>query len=151
MKRRRQQALLELVRAESLSSQEEIAARLEYLGFPATQSTISRDLDELGLVRVRDNDGHLRYATPDGGASGGVRHVRSLLREFARSVEHSRNLVLVKTPPAGAMPVARALDSAEVKGVMGTVAGDDTIIVVVREDVRARDVAASLRSMAGLT
>jgi transcriptional regulator of arginine metabolism len=151
VKRRRQQALLELVRAESLASQEEIAARLERLGFPATQSTISRDLDELGLVRVRDAAGHLRYATPDGGTSNGVRHVRSLLREFARSVEHSRNLVLVKTPPAGAMPVARALDSAEVEGVMGTVAGDDTIIVVVREDVRARDVAASLRSMAGLS
>jgi transcriptional regulator of arginine metabolism len=59
--------------------------------------------------------------------------------------------VLVKTPPAGAMPVARALDSADVEGVMGTVSGDDTIIVVVREDVRARDVAANLRSMAGLS
>src|SRR5207247_2614518 len=86
VKRRRQQVLLELVRAESLASQEEIAARLERLGFPATQSTISRDLDELGLVRVRDAAGHLRYGSPDGGTSNGVRHIRSLLREFARSV-----------------------------------------------------------------
>jgi transcriptional regulator of arginine metabolism len=151
MKRQRQQALLELVRAESLASQDEIAARLEDLGFPATQSTISRDLDELGLVRMRDADGHLRYATPENGGTNGARHVKSILREFARSVEHSRNLVLVKTPPAGAMPVARALDASDVEGIMGTVAGDDTIIVVIREDVRARDVAASLRSMAGLS
>jgi transcriptional regulator of arginine metabolism len=151
MKRARQQALLELVRAESLASQDEIAARLERLGFPATQSTISRDLDELGLVRVRDAGGHLRYATPDAGGSNGARHVRALLREFARSVDHSRNLVLVKTPPAGAMPVARALDASDVDGILGTVAGDDTIIVVIREDVRARDVAASLREMAGLS
>jgi transcriptional regulator of arginine metabolism len=151
MKRQRQQALLDLVRTESLSSQDEIASRLEHLGYPATQSTISRDLDELGLVRMRDSDGRLRYATPDNGGSNGGRHIRSILREFARSVEHSRNLVLVRTPPASAMPVARALDASEVDGIMGTVAGDDTIIVVIREDVRARDVAASLRSMAGLS
>ena len=151
MKRQRQQALLELVRTESLASQDEIAARLEDHGFPATQSTISRDLEELGLVRMRDADGRLRYAATDNGGSNGARNVRSILREFARSVEHSRNLVLVKTPPASAMPVARALDSSDVEGILGTVAGDDTIIIVIREDVRARDVAATLRSMAGLS
>ena len=150
MKRQRQQALLDLVRVEPLASQEEIAARLDRLGFPATQSTISRDLDELGLVRLRDADGHLRYATPDAGASNGGRHLRTILREFARSIEHSRNLVVVKTPPAGASPVARALDASDLDGVMGTIAGDDTIIVVITEDVRARDVAASLREMAEL-
>jgi transcriptional regulator of arginine metabolism len=151
MKRQRQQALLELVRAEALSSQDEIAARLERLGFPATQSTISRDLDELGLVRMRDVEGHLRYATPENSGSNGARHIRTILREFAQSIEHSRNLVVVRTPPASAMPVARALDASDVDGILGTVAGDDTIIVVVREDVRARDVAANLRSMAGLS
>ena len=102
-------------------------------------------------MRVRDADGHLRYATPDSAGSNGARHVRTILREFAHSIDHSRNLVLVRTPPASAMPVARALDASDVEGIMGTVAGDDTIIVVIREDVRARDVAASLRSMAGLS
>jgi transcriptional regulator of arginine metabolism len=150
VKRQRQQALLDLVRAESLASQEEIATRLDGLGFPATQSTISRDLDELGLVRLRDGDGHLRYATPEAGASNGGRQLRTILREFARSIEHSRNLVVVKTPPAGASPVARVLDASELEGIMGTIAGDDTILVVIREDVRARDVASSLREMAGL-
>jgi transcriptional regulator of arginine metabolism len=150
VKRQRQQALMDLVRAEPLASQEEIAARLDRLGYPATQSTISRDLDELGLVRLRDADGHLRYGAPDAGASNDARQLRTILREFARSVAHSRNLVVVKTPPAGASPVARALDSSDLDGVIGTLAGDDTIIVVIAEDVRARDVAASLREMAGL-
>ena len=151
MKRRRHQTILELVRTESISSQDEIASRLDTLGFPVTQSTVSRDLDELGLVRIRDAEGRVRYATPDEASPGPARHARALLREFALDVEHSGNMVLVKTPPAGAMPAARALDAAGIDGILGTVAGDDTIIVVVREDARARDVAGRLREMAGLS
>ena len=151
MKRQRHQTILELVRTESMSSQDEIASRLDALGFPVTQSTVSRDLDELGLVRIRDGEGRMRYATPDEVSPGPARHARALLREFALDVEHSGNMVLVKTPPAGAMPAARALDAAGVEGILGTVAGDDTIIVVVREGSRARDVAGRLREMAGLT
>jgi len=151
MKRQRQQALLELVRTEPLASQDEIVSRLESRGFPVTQSTVSRDLDELGLIRVRDFGGRVRYATPEGASPGPARHARALLREFALEVEHSANLVLVKTPPAGAMPAARGLDAAGIEDILGTVAGDDTIIVVVREGVRARDVADRLREMAGLS
>ena len=151
MKRERQRALLELVRTEPLASQDEIATRLEARGFPVTQSTVSRDLDELGLIRFRDPGGRMRYAPPDGAAPGPARHARALLREFAIDVGHSANLVLVKTPPAGAMPVARSLDAAGIEDILGTVAGDDTIIVVVREGARARDVAGRLREMAGLS
>ena len=151
MKRQRHQTILELVRTESMSSQDEIATRLDTLGFPVTQSTVSRDLDELGLVRIRDAEGRVRYATPDEASPGPNRHARALLREFALDVQHSGNLVLVKTPPAGAMPAARALDAAGIDGILGTVAGDDTIIVVVRESVRAGVVAGHLREMAGLT
>lgn len=151
MKRQRHQTILELIRTESMSSQDEIASRLDTLGFPVTQSTVSRDLDELGLVRVRDAGGRVRYATPDEASPGPARHARALLREFALDIEHSGNLVLVKTTPAGAMPAARALDAAGVDGVLGTVAGDDTIIVVVRESARAGDVTARLREMAGLS
>ena len=151
MKRRRHQTILELVRTESISSQDEIASRLDTLGFPVTQSTVSRDLDELGLVRIRDAEGRVRYATPHEASPGPARHARALLREFALDVEHSGNMVLVKTPPAGAMPAARALDAAGIDGILGTVAGDDTIIVVVKESARAGDVAGRLREMAGLT
>jgi len=134
-----------------MSSQDEIASRLDTLGFPVTQSTVSRDLDELGLVRIRDGEGRVRYATPDEASPGPSRHARALLREFAVDVRHSGNLVLVKTPPAGAMPAARALDAAGIDGILGTVAGDDTIIVVVREGAAAVDVAGHLRDMAGLS
>src|SRR5439155_24444063 len=100
MKRQRQRALMEVIRHEPLGSQEQIRKRLSELGFEATQSTISRDLEELGLVRIRDGEGHLRYAqlADAAGTNGnGAPSVEALLREFGLEVEVSGNLVLVKT------------------------------------------------------
>ena len=153
MKRQRQAALLDLVRREPLGSQEQIRARLADQGFDATQSTISRDLEELGLVRVRDGDGHLRYAelADAGGGNGShVPQLHSLLREFALAVETSGNLVLVKTPPGAANALAQGLDVSELEGLLGTVAGDDTILVVARSVPVGKSLAAELKTMAGL-
>lgn len=150
MKRQRQHVLLELVRQEPLSSQEEIRRRLATAGHPATQATISRDVDELGLVRLRDRGGRIRYTQPEEAAPGPVIPLGALLQEFTVAVEYSANLVLVKTPPGAASAVARALDVEALEGVLGTVAGDDTIMVVVREGVRARAVAGRLKKEAGL-
>ena len=153
MKRQRQRALLELVRHEPLGSQELIRGRLAELGFDATQSTISRDLLELGLVRVRDGDGHLRYAElAEAGSSNGnhAPSLQALLREFALTVERSGNLVLVKTPPGAANAVAQGLDSSALDGLLGTVAGDDTILVVARSAPAGRSLVGTLRTMAGL-
>jgi transcriptional regulator of arginine metabolism len=153
VKRQRQRALLELVRLEPLGSQEQIRTRLHALGFEATQSTISRDLEELGLVRVRDGGGHLRYAELAEGNGSNGHHappLDALLREFALAVEVSGNLVLVKTPPGAANAVAQGLDGSTVKGLLGTVAGDDTILVVATSAAAGKSVAGSLRAMAGI-
>ncbi|MFN2590392.1 MAG: arginine repressor, partial [Actinomycetota bacterium] len=131
MKRQRQQALLELVRREPLSTQEEIRSQLERLGHAATQSTISRDLEELGLVRVRDPDGHFRYALPTETSAAGARaRLRALFAEFVMRVEASGNLVVISTPAGAAGAVAEALDQAGLEGILGTIAGDNTILVV---------------------
>jgi transcriptional regulator of arginine metabolism len=148
MKRARQQALLDLVRRERVSSQEEIRRRLARMGHRATQSTISRDLEELGLVRVR-GEGGPRYALPNGDAHPAP-PLPSLLREFAVEVASSGNLVVVKTPPGAANAVAEAIDRAGMDDVVGTVAGDDTILLVVREGVRGATVARRIRSQARL-
>ena len=153
MKRQRQRALLELVRGEPLGSQEQIRTRLHGLGFDATQSTISRDLEELGLVRVRDGHGHLRYAELAEGNGSNGHHappLDALLREFALEVEVSGNIVLVKTPPGAANAVAQGLDGSSMKGLLGTVAGDDTILAVATSVTAGKSVARALRSMAGI-
>jgi transcriptional regulator of arginine metabolism len=151
MKRQRQHALLQLVRQEPLSSQQEIRDRLASLGHAATQSTISRDLEELGLVRVRDPRGRLHYAPPEEArASGATTRLRAVLGEFVASVESSGNLVVVVTSPGTASAVAEVIDKAGVEGVLGTVAGDNTVLVVAREGAKGGTLAGRLRELAGV-
>jgi transcriptional regulator of arginine metabolism len=150
MKRQRQEALLDLVRREPLSSQEEIRRRLAKLGHRATQSTISRDLEELGLVRGRGSDGRHRYLPAGNGEVHPGVPLDSLLRGFATSVEASGNLLVIKTLPGTANAVASGLDRSGVDEILGTVAGDDTILIVLREGTGGRRAARKLRDLAGL-
>jgi transcriptional regulator of arginine metabolism len=151
MKRQRQQAILELVRREPLGSQVEIQTRLAVFGHPATQSTISRDLDELGLVRVRDGRGHLRYAEPtEATAQASASRLRMLLQEFLVSIEPSGTLALAVTPPGAANAVAEAIDHAGIEGVLGTVAGDNTILIVAKEGTKGSTVARRVKQAGGM-
>ncbi len=150
MKRARQQALMELVRDRSLASQHEIQERLSELGHQATQSTISRDLEELGLVRIRDGDGRLRYGRPsDTAALGAAARLRALLAEFLISVAASGNLVVLKTTPGAANAVGETLDRAGVEGVLGTIAGDDTLLVVAADGTRGKALARRIEELGG--
>lgn len=149
MKRLRQHAILEIIRAEPVGSQTAILEKLHGLGIRATQPTISRDLEELGLARIRDGDGHLRYALPSDAAPRHGGRLRHLLDEFAMSMEASGNLVVLRTPPGAANALADALDDATLEDVAGTVAGDDTILVIARDGVAGRDVVERLQALMG--
>jgi transcriptional regulator of arginine metabolism len=130
VKVKRQAAILDLVRDRPVHTQQELAQHLAGLGIPATQATVSRDIQQLGLVR----------------SSAGYRpssDVSAAFQETVRSVELVGDLAIVHTPPGTANFVARAIDEADFPGVVGTVAGDDTIIVVLRE----REAGSALRQM----
>jgi len=135
MKERRQRAILTLVATRPVHSQDELAALLEGQGFAVTQATISRDVKELGLAKVPvksdRGDEIFKYVVP----SAAVNYVSRLHRavsELVSSVEGSANLIVIHTPPGSAMMVASALDEAGWPEVLGTIGGDDTILVVVR-------------------
>jgi transcriptional regulator of arginine metabolism len=148
MKRQRQQAILDLVKREPLGSQAAILDRLREQGYEVTQPTVSRDLEELGLVRVRDAEGHLRYASPAEASNGhGPERLHRVLAEYVIGMDASRNIVVVKTPPGSANVVAQVIDQVGLKNVIGTVAGDDTIMVVTREGVRASTVLDRLQEL----
>jgi transcriptional regulator of arginine metabolism len=149
VKRRRQQAILDLVRRESLGSQAAILERLREQGFEVTQPTVSRDLEELGLVRARDVAGHLRYVPPGEASTNGhgVERLHRVLAEFVLGLEASRNIVVVRTPPGSANTVAQVIDQVGLEDVIGTVAGDDTILVVTREGVRGSSVVQRLEAL----
>ncbi|MGZ4138038.1 MAG: arginine repressor [Actinomycetota bacterium] len=137
VKTKRQQAILSLVGRERLASQEEIRARLSALGLEATQSTISRDVEELGLARVHDHDG-VRYVVPgEGAAPVPIRLLKHLLDEFALSFTRSDHGLVVRTPPGAASALAEGIDRVGLADVAGTIAGDNTILVLGREGIAA--------------
>jgi transcriptional regulator of arginine metabolism len=133
---RRRQAIVELISAERLGSQEEIRARLATLGLQATQSTISRDLEELGLARVHDADG-VRYVLPEAAGTPSSTRLRRLLVEFAVAFVRTDVGLIVRTPPGAANVLAEGIDRAGLPEVAGTIAGDNTILIVGREGVGA--------------
>ena len=152
-KPQRQHRILKILEAQPVSSQAQLVQLLEAEGVVATQGTVSRDLEDLGALKVRIPGGTMAYAIPDytrGPASAPDDHLKRLMGEFVIDVAHSGNLVVLRTPPGSAHVVASALDRASASDVLGTVAGDDTVLVIVAESAGGAAVAANLADLAGL-
>jgi transcriptional regulator of arginine metabolism len=147
---RRQQVILQLVRGGRVRSQGELGRLLRERGIAVAQPTLSRDVRELRLAKTRDG-----YTTPEGAppfpsAAPAERQSKlgRALRSFVLSVQAAGSLVIVKTPPASAQPVARALDEAAPREVIGTIAGDDTVFVATPSERAARELERRLRALA---
>ena len=131
---RRLRALADLLRAEPHASQEELTERLRKFGHAVTQATVSRDLDLLGAVKVRQS-GAMRYVLPDqiGARDWASGQLERIVREWVQEIEPAGTLVVLRTPPGSAHLVASTIDQAQLAEVAGTVAGDDTIFLAVRD------------------
>jgi transcriptional regulator of arginine metabolism len=141
----RQGAILRLVREHALATQAEVAQALHNEGIEAVQTTVSRDIAQLGLVKVRSADGRLVYALPGAADLDRLSELTSALRRLVSSLDSTGNLVVLKTPPGNANAVARAVDDAGLADVAGTIAGDDTIFVAAREGLSGAELADQLR------
>ncbi len=147
MKAARHRKIVQLIRQRPITSQNQLVTLLRESGFPSTQATLSRDLEELGAIKLR-RDGRVVYAMPLEVASAPAGEaLRRMLAESVVSLESSANLVVIKTPPGHAGMVAAGIDRADIEGIAGTVAGDDTIIVVCKQGVLPRRVERRLRSL----
>lgn len=146
-KERRQQAIADLIRSNMVTSQQDLAALLAERGFAATQATISRDLDQIGAVKVR-RSGQIIYSLPVETAIVRGPRYEALLREYARSIEAAANLIVIRTPPGSAHLIGVALDQAEIEGVLGTICGDDTIFAACADNKLATQLAGRLREIA---
>lgn len=151
-KAQRQHLVAKLLSQHPVASQEALVSLLADEGTTATQATVSRDLDELGAIKVRAGDGESVYAIPehpkDQVAPADV--LRRALGEWVVEVACSSNLVVLRTPPGTANVVGAALDRSGRDDVLGTVAGDDTVLVVVAESRSGAEVADELAALAGL-
>lgn len=151
-KPQRQHRISKLLEEQPISSQAQLVELLAADGVVATQVTVSRDLEELGAVKVRIPGGTMAYAVPEHAKvrSAPDDHLRRVMGEFVVEVAHSANLVVLRTPPGSAHVVGSALDRAGLPDILGTVAGDDTLILVCAEPVGGEAVAAELAGLAGL-
>lgn len=151
-KNRRQHRIASLLEEHQPSSQARVVDLLAAEGIEATQATVSRDLEELGAVKVRVAGGETVYAIPELPREqlAPEEHLRRVMGEWVVEVAHSANLVVLLTPPGCAHVVASALDRAGLPDVIGTVGGDDTVLVVVTEAAGGAGVARHLSDLAGL-
>jgi len=149
-KAQRQHRLGQLIQKQAVTSQGELVQLLAQQGVEATQVTVSRDLEELGAIKVRQAGGQLVYALPGAAAQRAAPelHLRRVLGEWMSDVSSSANLVIVRTPPGCAHVVASALDRAGLAEVLGTVAGDDTVLVVAAQGTRGSVLASRLSALA---
>ena len=141
-RRERQGAILRLIGEREVSTQSELADALHEQGYDAVQTTVSRDIQELGLRKVRGSGGRLVYAPPGASDSDTVRELTQVLRRTALSVEANESLVVIQTPRGLAAALADAIDDSGHPLVLGTIAGENTIFVAPREGVsgtRLRD------------
>jgi len=137
----RQAAILRLVEERRLSTQSELAEALRAEGIDAVQATVSRDVARLGLVKVRNGDGRLIYAPPGAADLRRLEQLASALRNWAGAMIPTGNLLVIHTPRGFAAALADAIDDASLPDVAGTVAGDNTILVAVREGSSATELA----------
>ncbi|HKE73487.1 MAG TPA: arginine repressor [Acidimicrobiales bacterium] len=151
-KPQRQHRVALLLADHAVTSQAQLVDLLAAEGVIATQATVSRDLEDLGAIKVRAAGGDTVYAIPELPTEQRApeAHLRRVFSEWVVEVAHSANLVVLRTPPGSAHVVASALDRSGLAGVVGTVAGDDTLIVVVAESVSGAGMAAQLGELAGL-
>ncbi|MBA3333385.1 MAG: arginine repressor [Actinomycetota bacterium] len=143
-RRDRQNAILRLVRERALSTQAEVAAALKDSGFEVVQTTVSRDIADLGLVKVRAPSGRLVYAPPGTSDSDRLRALGAAMRRYAVSLEAAGTLVVVSTPSGYANALAQAIDEAGHPGIAGTLAGDNSILVIARDGTPAANLADEL-------
>jgi transcriptional regulator of arginine metabolism len=142
---RRRESILELVEREAISSQEQLREKLRARGIEATQATLSRDIQALGLVK-RAADGAYRRAGSDHGV-GSESGLRRAVAEYLRTQEAVEQLLVLRTDPGQAQPLAIALDRARLPEVAGTIGGDDTILVICRSTKAAAQIADRLRAI----
>jgi transcriptional regulator of arginine metabolism len=137
----RQGAILRLVKERHLTTQEEVAEALREQGFDVVQTTVSRDIAQLGLVKVRNGDGRLVYALPGAADLDRLSELTAALRRWALSVTSTGNLAVIQTPNGFASPLAEAIDVAHVGDVAGTIAGENTIFVAARDGTSGAELA----------
>lgn len=147
MKYDRHSKILELIESNVIETQEELAEKLKSSGFDVTQATVSRDIKELRLIKVLAENGRYKYAainTPDANITG---RLRTIFAESVTNIDFAMNIIVIKTLSGMAQAAAAAIDAMNWPEIVGSIAGDDTIMVITRSEKNSRELAEKFRKM----
>lgn len=144
MKKKRQDTILEIIKERAISTQEELQGELRNRGFDVTQATVSRDIRKLQLVKRQAPDGKNIYAVPVYGTNTEHERLLRVLRDSVRSIQSAQNILVIKTDAGMAMAAAAAIDGLSVEEIIGCIAGDDTIMAVLKTTEAAEETARKL-------
>ena len=147
LKKARQEKILSLIQQSDIQTQEEMILRLEESGYPVTQATVSRDIRELNLVKGISPRGIYRYTVPAKKEKNGVKFSR-VMADSVVSVDYACNMIVVKTYPGMASAVATCIDSWSMPEIVGSIAGDDAVFLVVRDEARAEELSKKIDQIA---
>lgn len=148
MKTGRQKKILELIAAKNIETQEQLLAELHACGYKSTQATVSRDIKELRIVKTLDGRGGYRYTAPHmADDSRFDARFRVIFRECVTSIDCAQNLIVIKTMPGLAAAAGANIDALKMLAVVGTLSGDDTTLVIMRDNISAADFCDDIHKM----
>ncbi|WP_026475882.1 arginine repressor [Alkaliphilus transvaalensis] len=147
MKYTRHAKILEIIENQEIETQEELSEELKKIGLNVTQATVSRDIKELRLIKVLAKSGKYKYATLKSQDSVLSDRLIRLFKDSILSIDHSGNMLVLKTIPAAAQAAASAIDAAGLDGIVGSVAGDDTIFVLIRDHEKMEEAMEKFRKL----
>ncbi|MEE1283855.1 MAG: arginine repressor [Acutalibacteraceae bacterium] len=147
MKKKRLELILQTIEQQDISTQEELLATLKNHGLDVTQATVSRDIKELGLIKSMGRNGKYKYSLPKTSDTDAVKSFHNIIAPSVLWVDYAMNTVVVKCYAGMAQAVCAAFDTMELNGVVGTLAGDDTIFVLCRNEELALELVHSVREM----
>ena len=146
-KEKRQKKILELIGERAIGTQEELTGALREAGYPATQATVSRDIKELRLLKVLSGSGGYKYATADKAEHGLSERFVRMFKDSVLSINFACNIVVIKTLAGSANVAAEAIDSMHLPEILGTMAGDNTVLVIVKNETEAAQTVNRFRDM----
>lgn len=149
MKSKRQRKILELIKKNVISTQEELVDLLKQEGLNVTQATVSRDIKDLRLIKVSIGDEKYKYAVPKEQIKISEKKLRFMLKEFVLKIDYSENLIVIKTPPGNANAVASVIDNSHWEEIIGTIAGDDNILLIIKPKDAVKEIINRLKSYMG--
>ena len=148
MKSQRQAKIMEIISTQNVETQEQLLAALQQAGFRGTQATISRDIKELRIVKELSNLGTYRYTAPSSEMDGTFStRLNTIFRECVVSFDYAQNIIVIRTLPGLASAAGSALDSMNISSVVGTLAGDDTVMVVMRDNNSAAALCGEIKQL----